>query len=127
MENMVFGDYIKAKRMDCEITLRELSKSIGVSTAYLSDVENNRRYPMGKIEVVKKLIRELKLNEKEKEIFYDLAGKARKEVSPDLPEYIMDSDVAPLVRTALRTAKEVDATEEDWKRIIDGLAEKGKE
>ena len=58
---------------------------------------------------------------------YDLAGKERKgAVSPDLPEYIMDSEVAPYVRMALRTAKQNDVTVDEWKRIISELGRKDK-
>lgn len=124
--NMRFGDFIKAKRMAREITLRDMSERIRLSPAYLSDIENNRRYPMDndKIEL---LIKELNLTPEEQETLYDLAGRERKEVSPDLPEYIMNSEVAPYVRMALRKAKQSDATVDDWKRIIDNLEKKGKE
>jgi len=97
-----------------------------VSPAYLSDIENNRCYPIynEKIEI---LIKELRLTPEEQETLYDLAGRERKEVSPDLPEYIMNSEVAPYVRMALRKAKQSDATVDDWKRIIEELDRKGKE
>jgi transcriptional regulator with XRE-family HTH domain len=125
-DNIRFGDFIKAKRMAAEITLRDMSERIGVSPAYLSDIENNRRYPMDS-DKIEKLIKELKVLPEEKETMYDLAGRERKEVSSDLPEYIMDSNVAPYVRMALRKAKQSDATIEDWKKIIDSLERKGKD
>lgn len=119
-----FGDFIKEKRMKQEITLRVLAQSIGVSPAYLSDIENNRRYPMDneKIEI---LIKELKLSPIQKEQLYDLAGKERNEVSPDLLEYTMDSELAPTVRLALRKAKGL-ATETDWKDFIEKLDKKNR-
>jgi len=52
---------------------------------------------------------------------FDLAGKGRCEVSPDLPEYIMSNEV---VRVALSKAKDV-ATEDDWQQFIDKLNKKG--
>ena len=39
-------------------------------------------------------------------------------VSSDLPDYIMDNDI---VRAALRTAKDVDATDEEWLEFIKKL------
>jgi hypothetical protein len=42
-------------------------------------------------------------------------------VSQDLPEYIMDKDI---VRVALRTAKDVDATDEEWQEFIAHLEER---
>ena len=51
---------------------------------------------------------------------YDLAAmsRSRPAVSSDLPEYIMENEV---VRIALRTAKEVDATDEEWLEFIEKL------
>ncbi|MBS4024341.1 MAG: helix-turn-helix transcriptional regulator [Clostridia bacterium] len=123
---MRFGDLIKAKRMEKEITLRALAEILKVSPTYLSDIENNRRYPMDnqKIEI---LIKELNITPEEQEILYDLAGKERQEVSPDLLEYTMDSEVSTYVRTALRKAKENDATIDDWRRIIENFDRKGKD
>ena len=49
----------------------------------------------------------------------DLAAKSRKQrVSVDLPDYIMERDI---VRVALRTARECEATDEDWQEFIDKL------
>jgi hypothetical protein len=88
------------------------------------DIENNRRYPItGKLEVLVKL---LELSPEEQDLLYDLAGKARNEVSPDLLEYIMDLEVSPYVRTALRKAKQYAATIEDCKQIIEALERKYK-
>lgn len=68
------------------------------------------------------LIKILELSTKEQDLLNDLAGKARKEVSPDLLEYIMDWEVSPYDRTALRKAKQNAATIKDWKLIIEELA-----
>ena len=126
-KNVRFGDFIKSKRLVLEITLRDMCERIGFSPAYLSDIENNRRYPMDN-EKIELLIKELKLTSEDQETLYDLAGKERKGgVSLDLPEYIMDSEVAPYVRMALRKAKQNEVTVDDWKRIIEEISKKGKE
>ena len=52
----------------------------------------------------------------------DLAAKSKAQrVSSDLPEYIMERDI---VRAALRTAKEVDATDAEWQEFIDRLTKR---
>lgn len=48
----------------------------------------------------------------------DLAGKKRNAVAPDLPEYIMQRDY---VSAALRTARDLDAGEEEWQRFVEEL------
>ena len=48
----------------------------------------------------------------------DLAGKKRNAVAPDLPEYIMERDY---VSAALRTARDLDAGEEEWNQFVEEL------
>ncbi len=114
-----FGSYIKSRRLRLEMTVREMSKRLEVSPAYLSDIENDRRYPMGndKIEL---LVSIYNLNEDEQALMYDFAGRARKEIAPDLPNYIMEEDI---VRVALRRAKK-EATTEDWNEFLNILDRK---
>jgi hypothetical protein len=49
---------------------------------------------------------------------YDLAGKKRNAVSPDLPDYIMERDY---VRRALRKAMDLNAGEEEWLKFVEEL------
>jgi len=49
----------------------------------------------------------------------DLAAKSKQNrVSADLPDYIMDREI---VRAALRTAREADATDQEWQDFIDRI------
>ncbi|NLK21044.1 MAG: helix-turn-helix transcriptional regulator [Epulopiscium sp.] len=112
-----FGDFITQKREEKKITLREMAKRLGITPPYLSDVEKDRRNPfdLGKLELLSSI---LMLSEDEKIIMLDLAGKKRNEVAPDLPKYIMERDY---VSAALRTARDLDAGEEEWLRFVDEL------
>ena len=112
-----FGDFITQKREEKKITLREMAKRLGITPPYLSDVEKDRRNPfdLGKLELLSSI---LILSEDEKIIMLDLAGKKRNEVAPDLPKYIMERDY---VSAALRTARDLDAGEEEWLRFVDEL------
>jgi hypothetical protein len=49
---------------------------------------------------------------------FDLAGKKRDTVAPDLPDYIMDHDY---VSAALRTARDLGAGEEEWNKFVEDL------
>lgn len=53
---------------------------------------------------------------------YDMAGKQRNAIAPDLPEYIMEREY---VSAALRTARDLDAGEAEWREFIEKL-KKGK-
>ena len=90
---------------------------LGVSAPYLSDVEKGRRYPpeMPRLEIIAQA---LLLNDEEYAYMLDLAGRARNSVAPDLPEYIMERDY---VSAALRTARDLDAGEEEWKYFVEEL------
>ena len=117
-----FGSFLQAKRAGKK-TLRAFAADIGVTPGYISDIENDRRDPPGK-ELLDKMAEVLGITGSELVQFYDLAGQGRKEVSPDLPEYIMNSDVSNAVRTALRTAKDSGATVEDWQKFVEEMKQK---
>lgn len=112
-----FGEFLFAKREEKDITLREMARLMGVSAPFLSDVEKNRRTALTaeRLETVASI---LNLDDADRDVMYDLAGKQRNSVAPDLPEYIMERDY---VSAALRTARDLDAGEEEWQRFVEDL------
>lgn len=115
--NQSFGEFLKAKREQQKITMRQLAEKLGVSAPFLSDVEKGRRNSLDidKLDILKQI---LSLSEEEYHKMLDLAGKQRNTVAPDLPKYIMDRDY---VAAALRTARDIDAGEEEWLRFVEEL------
>ena len=121
--NKRFGDFVREKRLERKINLRKLAEIIGIVPAYMSDIENNRRYPPDK-EKIYKIASALELSEDETNTLFDLAANEKENsVSPDLPEYIMGTDNA---RVALRMARDLNADDEDWLKVIEMLEAKGK-
>jgi len=114
-----FGAFLSDKRRERGTSSLQIAETVGISPGYYCDIEKNRKAPPER-EILEKIIDALRLTDKDKIIFYDLAGKARSGVSPDLPDYIMDNEV---VRVALRVAKEK-ASADDWKQFIDKLEKK---
>jgi len=104
-----FGDFLAAKRREKEIPSTQVTDAVGISPGYYCDIEKGRRKPPD-MEILSRLVRALCLVGEDVDIFYDLAGKARSEAPPDLPEYINQNQV---VRVALRLAKDR-GREEDW-------------
>jgi len=47
--NRTLGERIRELREGCDFSLRELAEKIGVSAAFMSDVELGRRYPSEKV------------------------------------------------------------------------------
>lgn len=105
------------------LSLRGLAAKLEVSPVYMSNMENNRR-PAPTKEKLDHLIEILGLGQEDTERLLDLAARSKTlQVSADLPEYIMQRDI---VRAALRTAKEVDATDAEWQEFIDRITQRQK-
>ena len=114
------GDVYKRqskKRVEKKITLRKMADMLGVSAPFLTDVEKDRRNPFD-MEKLTQLAQILNLSKEENAQMLDLAGKKRNAVAPDLPEYIMERDY---VSAALRTARDLDAGEEEWNQFVEEL------
>lgn len=112
-----FGEFISRKRVEKKITLRKMADMLGVSAPFLTDVEKDRRNPFD-MEKLTQLAKILNLSKEENAQMLDLAGKKRNAVAPDLPEYIMERDY---VSAALRTARDLDAGEEEWNQFVEEL------
>lgn len=119
-----FGEFVKAKRMEKGISLRKLAEELDIVPAYMSDIEKGRRYPPDKDKIYK-IVEILSLNQQEQDTLFDLAAYSRANgVSPDLSDYVMGVDN---LRTALRKARDINAGEDDWQRIIDMLESENKD
>jgi transcriptional regulator with XRE-family HTH domain len=53
------GDVVRCRRIEINISLRDLAKKLAIAASYLSDIENNRRVPSE--DVLERLSTELKL------------------------------------------------------------------
>ena len=107
---MTFGAFISTKRKDAKLNLRDAAKQLGIAYGYLCDIEQGRRpAPEGEF---------VELDKQEHEFLLDLAAESRQSVPADLPDYIRKHDI---VRAALRVAKEVDATDEEWRAFMEML------
>ena len=112
-----FGEFLQKKREERQITLRKMADMLDITAPYLSDIEKDRRNPpdMDKLEQISAI---LLLSEEDRSLMFDLAGKKRNSVAPDLPEYIMGREY---VAAALRTARDLDADEADWLKFVEEL------
>lgn len=119
--NQTFGSFVRQKRMEQGLSLRGLAARLDLSPVYMSNIETGRK-PAPARENLDKLTLELHLSKEEQELLLDLAARPETmRVSADLPEYIIERDI---VRAALRTAKEVDATDEEWQEFIDRITKR---
>lgn len=119
-----FGVFIDSKRKGrandgTDIKLKDIAEAMGKTATYLSDIIKGRRNPPEK-DLLEKMALILHLTSEEKSKMYDLAGQGRNEVSPDLPDYIMNNEL-PHARTALRRAKEKGLDDNFWKKIYEDI------
>lgn len=110
-----FGAYIAQKRIEKDVKLRPIAERLGVSVTYLSDIIKGRRNPPD-IEGLEALADALHLNSEERDIMFDLAGREKKQVSPDLPDYIMDEAI-PSLRPVLRRARNQSLGDDFWQEV----------
>jgi len=122
-----FGAFIRKKRMglDPHISLRKMAVLLSLSPVHMSNIETGREAAPKK-EVLDNLVRILKLDKQEQEHLYDLAAESKNytAIPGDLPEYITTHEYAKI---ALRVAKDVDATDEEWMEFIEKLKKRSKE
>ncbi len=104
-QGMTFGKMMKEIRERRSISLRRASSEIGISPAYLSDIENDRRYPpVG--EVLDKMLSVYKVSPEDEYEIMDLVGIARKELAPDMVEFLRGSEFArEIVRKLMAVSK----------------------
>ena len=117
---MTFGEYLQQKRLDKELTMRGFAQLVDISPVYLCDLEKGRKAAPS-MEVMQKMVSKLALNKEESERFYDLAAleqTAKNPIPKDLNAFLKDNRV---IVSALRTAKDLDATDEEWQDFIDKL------
>lgn len=118
-----FGSYVREKRLAAKINLRKLAEMLDIAPAYMSDIENDHRYPPEKDKIYK-IAEALNLSQEETDHLFDLsAGNKKNSVSPDIADYIMEQDKS---RVALRLARDSGAGEKEWEKIIKILEESNK-
>ena len=125
-----FGKFIDSKRKGRgsggdDIKLKDIADAMGMTASYLSDIVKGRRNPP-EIHILEKIAAVLQLTSDEKEEMLDLAGRDRDTAAPDLPEYLMSTQL-PHVRKALRRATEKNLGDAFWKKVCEEINKQDEE
>jgi choline kinase/DNA-binding XRE family transcriptional regulator len=115
-KNHTFGDHIKTLRTVRKIGQRELARMIGVSPSYLNDIESNKR-PAPRKEIIKKIANILEAN---LENLYNLAGKSKNNIPPDIPDIIKKNKEIP---SLIRTIERYDLSSTEIKKLTINIEE----
>lgn len=112
-----FGQFISEQRYKHSMKCQDLAQKIGISTAYLSQLEHGIRVnpePM----LLLKIAHVLDLSVEESITLFDLFSETSGQLPPDITDYL---DGNKIVQQFLRQAREANATEEDWEHFIEQL------
>lgn len=109
---MNFGSFLRELREKRKLRQEDLAKSINVSTVYICDIEKGRRNPPD-VDKLRTWEKQLGLLDNEAAKFYDLAGQERKELPPDVVEYMIKHPEASAAIRRIMTA----SSEYDWKSV----------
>ena len=121
-----FGDYISNKRREKGVTLRTMAKDLSISVSYLSDLEQGNKMPPNSSsdkykDLINKIMDYLNMNEDDKQLclkYADIDLIKKGHVSNDITNYM---EKTPLAGVALRKAKDLNYSNDDWEKIINNL------
>ena len=115
--NQTLGEYIKDIRTQNALKCSDLAKMLGISTAYLCQIENGARSHPSE-DLILQIAVALDLTSVESTTLFDLYAETSGQLPPDITEYLSDNKTA---QHALRKARDAKATDADWKRFIEQL------
>lgn len=95
---MTFGSLLRQLREEKRLRQVDVANAIGVSTVYICDIEKDRRNPPG-YKKLQLIAGKLELTEEKTAELFDLAGRARGEVAPDIIAYLVAN---PAVQATIR-------------------------
>ena len=123
----LFGAFLKEKRQEANMSLRELAHSIGVAHTYILNIENGSKAPPGDV-MLKKIANALHFDMQTVELFYDLAAMCKQNdddknlyIPTDISEYIQKTESA---KSAIRQANKLGYGNEFWIEILKQLEDK---
>lgn len=113
MDNNAFGIFLKAKRQQNGLSLRALGKQVELSHIYLYNIESGKKAPPSD-DVIKRLANALKLDEKSRTLFFDIAARCKSDadgsnyyIPVDISQYINENeDAKNIIREANQNKKE---------------------
>lgn len=116
---MIFGDFVRQRRIDMGYTLREFCRLKDQDTAYISRLENNLISPPKSQDKLKPLAMAFEINEKSDDwtLFFDLAAASNKQLPDSLTED--NPNVINFLPAFCRTARKKEVNEQDIKKLLE--------
>lgn len=121
LKHNLFGVFLKEKRQQKTMSLRELSDKANIAHTYILKIENGSKPPPSD-NVLLKLARGLNLDDESAEIFFDLAAKCKRinddknfYIPADISEYLLSEDKA---NKLIRKASKLGYSNEFWNELL---------
>ena len=124
LKHNLFGVFLKEKRQQKNISLRELSDKANVVHTYIAKIENGSKPPPSD-DVMMRLAKGLNLDDESAEIFFDLAAKCKRindnknfYLPADISKYLSNEDNA---KRLIRKASKLSNSNEFWNELLKQL------
>ena len=121
LKHNLFGIFLKEKRQQKNISLRELSYKANVAHTYIAKIENGSKPPPSD-DVLFRLAKGLNLDDESAEIFFDLAAKCKRinddknfYLPADVSKYLLNEENATSV---IRKASRLSNSNEFWNELL---------
>lgn len=113
---MVFGSFVKERRLKKKIGLRVFAAKIGEDAGNWCRVENERLSAPSDIKILNKICEVLDIKDGEKEKLFDFAAKdSREKIPADIKQQIEENDVVPIL---FRTIDKKKLTKDELKKLV---------
>ena len=116
-KNTNFGQFISDLRIKHSMKSQELAERVGISQAYLSQLEHGVRLNPDPAVIVK-IAKILDLTIDESAELFDMYARETGQLAPDIAEYIKSSK---MIQKALRYACNKGVSDEVWEKLIEKL------
>ncbi len=124
LKHNLFGVFLKEKRQQKNLSLRELSNKANVAHTYIAKIENGSKPPPSD-DVLLRLAKGVNLDGESAEIFFDLAAKCKRMnddknfyLPADISEYLYNEDSA---KSLIRKASKLSNSNKFWNEILKQL------
>ena len=121
LKHNLFGVFLKEKRQQKNMSLRELSDKANIAHTYILKIENGSKPPPSD-NVLLKQAKGLNLDDESAEIFFDLAAKCKRinddknfYIPADISEYLLSEDKA---NKLIRKASKLGYSNEFWNEVL---------
>lgn len=121
LKHNLFGVFLKEKRREKNISLRELSRKADIAHTYIAKIENGSKPPPSD-DVLLRLVKGLNLDDESSEIFFDLAAKCKRikddknfYLPADISKYLSNEDNA---KRLIRKASKLGNSNEFWNELL---------